>query len=104
MGASAEEIIETIKKCPSGALSYSIAGVEHRDQEREPAVTVTNDGALRDHRRNRAARRDLRRGRIERALHVVPLRRFEEQAVFATAPHWQAGFRDPAPAPREIGL
>src|SRR5207245_7961104 len=37
--------------------------------------------ALRDHRRDRAARRDLWRGRIERALHVVPLRRFEEQAV-----------------------
>jgi len=29
---------------PSGALSYSIDKVEHRDQEREPAVTVTDDG------------------------------------------------------------
>src|SRR5207247_10815594 len=37
--------------------------------------------ALHDHRRDRAARRDVRRGRIERALHAVPLRRFEEQAV-----------------------
>src|SRR5712691_11057089 len=43
----------------------------HRDRRR----------ALRDHRRDRAARRDLRRRRIERALHAVPLRRLEEQAV-----------------------
>jgi len=43
-GASAEEIIETIRKCPSGALSYSIGSVEYRDQDREPMVTVTDDG------------------------------------------------------------
>ncbi len=43
-GASIEEIIETIKKCPSGALSYSIEGIEHRDQDREPAVVVSKDG------------------------------------------------------------
>ena len=43
-GASVEEIIATIAKCPSGALSYSIGGVEHRDQERAPMVTVMNDG------------------------------------------------------------
>lgn len=43
-GASAKEIIETVKKCPSGALSYSIDNVEYRDQDREPLVTVTDDG------------------------------------------------------------
>ena len=43
-GAPAERIIETIKKCPSGALGYSIGGVEHRDQERDPLVTVSKDG------------------------------------------------------------
>ena len=43
-GAAAQEIVATIRKCPSGALSYSIDGVEHRDQEREAAVTVTDHG------------------------------------------------------------
>lgn len=43
-GASVEEIIETVKKCPSGALSYSIDGKEHRDQDRETMVTVTKNG------------------------------------------------------------
>jgi CDGSH-type Zn-finger protein len=43
-GASGEEIIETVGKCPSGALSYSVEGVEHRDRDREPLVTVSKDG------------------------------------------------------------
>jgi CDGSH-type Zn-finger protein len=39
------QIINTIKKCPSGALSYSIDGIEYRDQnERTPMVTVSKDG------------------------------------------------------------
>ncbi len=43
-GADVAAIIETIKACPSGALSYSIENVEHRDQERAPAISVTKDG------------------------------------------------------------
>ena len=43
--AETEEIIDTIRKCPSGALSYSIDSVEYRDQnERQPMVTVSKDG------------------------------------------------------------
>lgn len=40
--ASADEIIAVIRKCPSGALSYSVDGIEHRDPEinREPQVIV----------------------------------------------------------------
>lgn len=44
-GASLKEIIQTIRKCPSGALSYSIDGVEYRDQDdRKPMVTVSKNG------------------------------------------------------------
>lgn len=46
-GASVEEIIETIEKCPSGALSYSIDDVEHRDQNRSPAIQLAKDGPYR---------------------------------------------------------
>lgn len=42
--ADAQAIIQTIRRCPSGALSYSVDGVEHRDQERPPMVTVIKDG------------------------------------------------------------
>ena len=39
-----EEIVETIRQCPSGALSYTLDGVEHRDLESAPTVQVTKDG------------------------------------------------------------
>jgi len=45
-GASAKDIINTIRKCPSGALSYTVDNIEHRDQDREPIITVTKDGPL----------------------------------------------------------
>ncbi len=43
-GAAVEQVMETINMCPSGALSYTVDEVEHRDQDREPMVTVTKDG------------------------------------------------------------
>ena len=43
-GAEVGKIIETIRKCPSGALSYAIDGVEAEPPEREPMITVTDDG------------------------------------------------------------
>ncbi len=42
--ASREEIIATVRECPSGALSYSVEGVEHRDREGKPAIFVSPDG------------------------------------------------------------
>jgi CDGSH-type Zn-finger protein len=43
-GAGAAAAIATIRRCPSGALSYSIDGVEHRDLERPAAILVDKDG------------------------------------------------------------
>jgi CDGSH-type Zn-finger protein len=43
-GAPVDAIIETIQACPSGALSYSVNGVEHRDQKRPPAIFVSPNG------------------------------------------------------------
>jgi CDGSH-type Zn-finger protein len=43
-GAAVDEIIATIRKCPSGALSYAVEGVEATPPARAPMVTVTNDG------------------------------------------------------------
>ena len=43
-----KSVIETVRKCPSGALSYSIEGVEHRDQsDRDPVVIVDRNGPYR---------------------------------------------------------
>jgi CDGSH-type Zn-finger protein len=43
-GAAVEEVIATIRKCPSGALSYAINGVEAKDVERPSKVVVTDNG------------------------------------------------------------
>ena len=40
----AQAIIDVINKCPSGALSYSIDGLEYRDQERAHGITVSMNG------------------------------------------------------------
>ena len=40
----AEKIIETVKKCPSGALSYSIDGVLYNKYSDHPDIKVTEDG------------------------------------------------------------
>ena len=45
-GATTEEITATVKQCPSGALSYSPGGAEYRNQDRQPAVTVSKNGPL----------------------------------------------------------
>src|SRR6266404_2897770 len=42
-GAAVEEIIATVRKCPSGALSYAIDGVEAKPVERPPKVVVTDN-------------------------------------------------------------
>jgi len=46
-GADKDAIIAQVRQCPSGALSYSIDGVEYRDQDREPTITVSKDGPYR---------------------------------------------------------
>jgi CDGSH-type Zn-finger protein len=43
-GAGIQEIVAQIKKCPSGALSYAIDGVEAEPPQRPPMVTVTDNG------------------------------------------------------------
>jgi Divergent 4Fe-4S mono-cluster len=46
MTARTAEIIDTIRKCPSGALSYSINDIEYRNpNEREPWA----EGASKEH-------------------------------------------------------
>jgi len=43
-GASAQAVIEAIRKCPSGALSYSIDGLEAAPLKRDAGITVMKDG------------------------------------------------------------
>lgn len=92
-GAGVNEIIETIKRCPSGALSYSLEGVEYRDQERPPMVTVTKDGPyavtggvkLLDHALGEGAS----------AEHYTLCRcGASANKPFCDGTHWEIGFKD----------
>jgi CDGSH-type Zn-finger protein len=46
-GAAGKAIIGQVRQCPSGALSYSVRGLEHRDGNRAPGITVSKDGPYR---------------------------------------------------------
>lgn len=43
-GAPVQEVVDVVRRCPSGALSYSIDGVEHRDHGGEPSVAFVPNG------------------------------------------------------------
>ncbi|MBI2073520.1 MAG: CDGSH iron-sulfur domain-containing protein [Gemmatimonadetes bacterium] len=45
-GTDEDRIIAQVKRCPSGALSYAMDGVEHRDQERPPQILASENGPL----------------------------------------------------------
>ena len=42
--ASADDTAETIRMCPSGALSDTRGGILYKDLDREPSITVAKDG------------------------------------------------------------
>lgn len=93
-GASKEEIIATIEKCPSGALSYSVGVVEHRDQDRPSLVTVSKNGPY------------LVTGGIEIVGHAKRAEQVSEEHCtlcrcgssknkpFCDGTHWSIGFKD----------
>lgn len=43
-GASADEIIATVRQCPAGAVRYSVDGVEERDQDGAPGILFVPNG------------------------------------------------------------
>ena len=44
--ATKDEVIKTIKKCPSGSLSYKLKGKVFDEQDRQAAIFVARDGPL----------------------------------------------------------
>lgn len=92
-GAEAEAIIETVRKCPSGALSYSIAGVEYRDQEHDPMISVSKDGPY--YVSGRIEFKDQAWGEGASQEHYTLCRcGASENKPFCDGSHWQAKFTD----------
>ena len=92
-GAAVEQIVETIKRCPSGALSYSIDDKEHRDLESPPEIQVSKDGPL-------VARGGiaLKQGGFGEGasaeLYTLCRCGASKNKPFCDGSHWNAGFAD----------
>ncbi|HZM33145.1 MAG TPA: CDGSH iron-sulfur domain-containing protein [Burkholderiales bacterium] len=94
-GAQAKAIVETIRKCPSGALSYSVDAVEHRDTQREAAVLVTDHGPYAVTGGIELA--DVPFGEGASREHYTLCRcGASKNKPFCDGSHWHVGFRDPA--------
>jgi CDGSH-type Zn-finger protein len=91
--ANGNKTIETIKQCPSGALSYSVGIAEHRDHEREAKIYVSKNGPyfitggieLPDEKRNAGASKE----------HYALCRcGASKNKPFCDGSHWRKNFKD----------
>ncbi len=92
-GAEVDTVVETIRKCPSGALSYAIDGVEHRDREREPEVHISKDGPY--YVRGGVALQDAEWGEGASTEHYTLCRcGGSKNKPFCDGTHWYIDFKD----------
>ena len=92
-GASVKEIIETVEKCPSGALSYTIGSRRYQDLERKPAITAAKNGPL--HLTGGIRMKDDQRNKPESKEHCTLCRCGEsENKPFCDGTHRDINFDD----------
>jgi CDGSH-type Zn-finger protein len=93
-GAGMREIVATIEKCPSGALSYAIEGVEAKARERPPMVTVTDNGPYAI--TGGIELMGVKFGEGASTEHYTLCRCGQSKnKPFCDGSHWAAGFKDP---------
>lgn len=105
-GGRLDEIIQAVRACPSGALSYAIDGSEARsqvDQSRPPSIEVSKDGPYRvtgnvwlvDDLGN-----EVPRAQGSSREHFSLCRCGHSQnKPFCSGMHWYVKFTDPVPSP-----
>jgi CDGSH-type Zn-finger protein len=92
-GASVEDIVATIEKCPCGALSYAKDGLEAGSPRREPLVTVMNDGP---YAVTGGVELLTRFGEGASREHYTLCRcGGSKNKPFCDGTHWHVGFKDP---------
>jgi CDGSH-type Zn-finger protein len=93
-GAQVKEIVAAIGKCPSGALSYAIGGVEATAPERPPMITVTDNGPYAV--TGGVELMGVEFGEGASTEHYTLCRcGASKNKPFCDGSHWQVGFRDP---------
>ena len=92
-GAGVAEITATVRRCPSGALSYSIDGVEHRDRDGGPQILVSQDGPY--YVSGGVELRDAARGEGGSKEHYTLCRcGGSKNKPFCDGTHWHIKFKD----------
>ena len=90
-GADVEIIIETIRACPSGALSYTIDDEEHRDCDNPPGITLMKNGPYVV--TGRIVLEDVEFGEGASREHFTLCRcGASKNKPFCDGSHWDAGF------------
>jgi CDGSH-type Zn-finger protein/truncated hemoglobin YjbI len=105
-GGRLDEIVQAVRACPSGALSYGIDNVEARnqvDQARPASIEVSKDGPYRvtgGVRLNDEAGKDVPRAEGSSREHFSLCRCGHSQnKPFCSGMHWYVKFADPVPSP-----
>ena len=92
-GAEKEKIIETIKKCPSGALSYSIDGKAHSNYHGDaPEIQISRNGPL-WLRGGVEVETEFGKGSSDEHCTLCRCGRSKNKP-FCDGTHWYAGFKD----------
>lgn len=104
-GGRLDEIMQAVRACPSGALSFAIDGVEARDQvdqPRPPSIEVSKDGPYRVTGRVRLVDEqgnDIPRAAGASSEHYSLCRCGQSQnKPFCSGMHWYVKFADPLPS------
>jgi CDGSH-type Zn-finger protein len=93
-GAPVEQIIAQVKKCPSGALSYSINAEEHRDVDRPPLVTASKNGPYFVTGEIEIVGHEKRADQVSEEHCTLCRCGSSKNKPFCDGSHWQIGFKD----------
>ena len=95
-GEEAKKIAAAVEQCPSGALSYTVEGVEHRDWDSEPMILVVPNGPYAV--RGGASLEDAQLGEGASKEHFTLCRCGQSKnKPFCSGAHWYHHFDEHAP-------
>jgi CDGSH-type Zn-finger protein len=92
-GANAEAIVDVVRQCPSGALSYTYQGTDYQGEDRDQAVYVSKDGPYHVQGAIELERETRNQGAL---LEHYALCRcgHSKNKPFCDGSHWYANFKD----------
>ena len=93
-GADADTIVEVIGRCPSGALSHAIGGVEHVPQGGDTAIRIAKDGPYQVTGSVELQGVEWNAGAPKQQYSLCRCGQSKNKP-FCDGAHWSAGFSDP---------